>query len=547
MICAFVVLYDWLWRWPKLPGSTLGARLRAAASAFGVRGYAALAPGVGLLWLVRHWLNFHTSVVGQIYVDNPIVGAAPFQGVMTAVGVLGRYLGLLVFPVTLSSDYSYHQIPLYGESGNLSGDRLAWASLALVSALLVTAVVLRRRYPFVSWGLLFFFLAILPTSNLLFPIGSIMAERFLYLPSVGFSIAAGWALCRVSSMLGRLVSASGAVRMVVAVALPAVVLCAFGMRTYVRNADWRDSLSLWRSAVAAAPNSFKTHQGLANALWNDSRHEEPDIDAAIAEGERGLALLDRVPLDRWIEDNVLYQAIGFYYRVKGEFHSTRAEALETKALTASPAEAIALRAEADPERAVARPWFEKSVAILLRARDVDAHFNATSRRLSLAKGKAPEDIPDAGNYRVYIQLGLAYARLKDWPEVERAGRWIQRLAPGEVMGYELVGAALYSTGRPAEGAVQFVGALFLDPRNRAIWTDLTQCYVALGLTPMPISQTPQGFSLDDRIPFVRQNLNTAAAMLVQRHVEAKRSSDAQKLADHFGQRYDVPREAMTGK
>ena len=44
------------------------------------------------------------------------------------------------------------------------------------------------------WGIWFFLMALLPTSNLLIPIGSIMAERFLYLPSIGFCVVAAHAL-----------------------------------------------------------------------------------------------------------------------------------------------------------------------------------------------------------------------------------------------------------------------------------------------------------------------------------------------------------------
>jgi len=185
MICAFLVLFDWLWRWPKLAGDNWRQRVGEAAKEFGLKGYLALAPALLLLWSVRRCLAFNTPFAGQPFADNPIVGATPFQGFMTAMGVIGRYLGLLIFPRTLSIDYSYHQIPLYGEAGNTAGSILAWCSLAVVVALLVAAVWLRRRQTLFAWGVLFFFVMQLPTSNLLFPIGSIMGERFLYLPSVG--------------------------------------------------------------------------------------------------------------------------------------------------------------------------------------------------------------------------------------------------------------------------------------------------------------------------------------------------------------------------
>ncbi len=98
---------------------------------------------------------------------------------MTAISVIARYLRLAVWPAKLSVDYSYSEIPL--ARGSLE-DWLAWTTVAVV----VVIVGLLYR-----WNRIAFFFAsfaaltILPTANLLFPIGAIMAERFLYLPLVG--------------------------------------------------------------------------------------------------------------------------------------------------------------------------------------------------------------------------------------------------------------------------------------------------------------------------------------------------------------------------
>src|SRR5204863_412171 len=100
----------------------------------------------------------------------------------------GRYMVLLVFPRTLSSDYSFNQIPLFGTAGNYWIDASAWISFGVVMLLLVAALWLRKKERLFSWGVLFFFVMMLPTSNVLITIGSIMAERFLYLPSVGFCV-----------------------------------------------------------------------------------------------------------------------------------------------------------------------------------------------------------------------------------------------------------------------------------------------------------------------------------------------------------------------
>ena len=202
MIVAFVGLYDVLWRLPLIENGKKGLeRWKISFNEFVVKGYLALIPALVLLGLIRRWMGQSTVIFEEVFVDNPLVGATPFQSFMTAMGVIGRYMGLLVFPRTLSSDYSFNQIPLYGTAGNGLAEAVPWISLGIVILVLVAAVWLRRRRTLFSWGVLFFFAMLLPTSNLLLTIGSIMAERFLYLPSVGFSAVAALALCRLSEAL----------------------------------------------------------------------------------------------------------------------------------------------------------------------------------------------------------------------------------------------------------------------------------------------------------------------------------------------------------
>src|SRR5215471_11160406 len=112
--------------------------------------------------------------------DNPITGAGWVGGRIAALSVAARYLALLIWPARLSSDYSYAQIPV----GQVLD--LPLALLFVVSASVALWFSWRRS------RMAFFLIAAailtwLPSSNLLFPIGTIMAERFLYLPAIAFA------------------------------------------------------------------------------------------------------------------------------------------------------------------------------------------------------------------------------------------------------------------------------------------------------------------------------------------------------------------------
>jgi tetratricopeptide (TPR) repeat protein len=189
---------------------------------------------------------------------------------------VAKYLGLMVWPARLSADYSYPQIPL--ADGRLS-DWLAWLVVAIVAAGIVLSYR-RSKVAFFAAG--FSLITFLPASNLLIPMGTIMAERLLYLPAIGFSICLTLALYSLSQRLHQ-------------PAIAAVLLCliavGLGARTHVRNADWKDDLTFWSVAVQTAPRSFKSHTVLAEVL--DLDHSDPERE--MQEDERGLALLDSIP------------------------------------------------------------------------------------------------------------------------------------------------------------------------------------------------------------------------------------------------------------
>ena len=198
--------------------------------------------------------------------DNPIAGTDFITGRLTALDLLGRYLVLLVWPVRLSADYSWAQI------------RPAASVLGVVMLILVPAVLwfAWRRSRMACFLLAAALLAWLPSSNLLFPIGAIMAERFLYLPAIAFAVGVAALAARVSRF---------------SAAVLAVTLVLFAGRSIARNSDWRSDLTLGASAVQASPESYKAHKMLANALFET----HAPIDRVLAEAEKSLAILKPLP------------------------------------------------------------------------------------------------------------------------------------------------------------------------------------------------------------------------------------------------------------
>jgi tetratricopeptide (TPR) repeat protein len=207
------------------------------------------------------YLALRFAVVGAIgmpdapsELDNPLAHVAAGPRIGTALVVLWEYLSQLTFPSQLSADYSFNEIPIvtsFLEPRLL----LAAAGLATCTIGIVTA---SRRSPEVALAAVLFLVPLSLTANILFPIGTIKAERLLYLPSAGWCLLLAWTLCvllrdhRTARVL-----------------LTLVLVSAGAARTYARNRDWRDNIALFEAAVQASPDSAKAHYNLAT-LYNDA-------------------------------------------------------------------------------------------------------------------------------------------------------------------------------------------------------------------------------------------------------------------------------------
>jgi tetratricopeptide (TPR) repeat protein len=212
----------------------------------------------------------YRTAPGTIVVDNPIAGATGAARVLTPISVFGAAVAKLVYPRVLSADYSYTQLPLVRA---IDGRTVACA--LLLAGLAALALGLRVRAPAASFGLVLFLLSWLPTSNLAIVIGTIFGERLLYLPSAGICIAAASGALAFGSR-PKLEKA-----VVVAIAL---IVATGASRTWTRNRDWTDNLTLFAATAASSPRSCKALDGYASELLSSGRPAEARVWAERALG-----------------------------------------------------------------------------------------------------------------------------------------------------------------------------------------------------------------------------------------------------------------------
>ncbi len=169
--------------------------------------------------------------------------------------------------------------PLLSLSLNIDPDvpaKTAWTPhLAAEAVLLVGAMAIAfwqwRRRPWLAFGLLWFFIMLVPTNSIL-PRQDVANDRQLYLAMMGPALILVITCHRVFP--GRL-------------AVPALVaFCAtLGLATALRNADYSSEVALWQDASAKSPDKARVFNNLGYALQQTERFEE-----ARAAYQRALAL-----------------------------------------------------------------------------------------------------------------------------------------------------------------------------------------------------------------------------------------------------------------
>lgn len=175
------------------------------------------------------------------FVENPLNYVSASQRIATGLKILTLYLIKVIFPIQLSTDYSFNQIAIIDIN----------SPIAIMGAVILIIFL-------GTWILAFFkskklFMAIsltllpyLITSNLLFPIGTIMAERLLY------TSIAGILLC-LAVLIGN--QKLGQKKMKLLLILAGFILLLFSIRTFVRNMSWRSQSKLFLATAQVSPRS----------------------------------------------------------------------------------------------------------------------------------------------------------------------------------------------------------------------------------------------------------------------------------------------------
>jgi Tfp pilus assembly protein PilF len=217
--------------------------------------------GLALMMLYLRSLFVDPSPVAFEVIDNSLIAIeSPITRLATAIGMIGHYFYLLVFPFPLSFDYSFNQIPAI--------PWYHWKCLSTIALLLIMAWFIVKEIPkknIVVFGLLFFGISFVITSNIFFLTGASFAERFLFIPSIGFCIAAG-------HMIYFLLSNRDTAQYSAGILICIVIGSSYTYKLIDRVPDWKSDTTLFSTGIRTAPNSSRAQSFYGKSFFDRALH-----------------------------------------------------------------------------------------------------------------------------------------------------------------------------------------------------------------------------------------------------------------------------------
>ncbi len=209
------------------------------------------------LLLRNNYTNTKLNIEITEILNNPFYGATFEQRITTVIYTWGKYLILLIFPYSLSHDYYYNQIPWksYTDIGFI-------ASFLVYTALAVVALIQLKGKTLLSYCILFFGITFSIVSNLFFPIGTTMSERFVYMSSFGFTTYLAYLICLIPYYLKNVAEKNNLLKVKPVLAIALIVLLAYSIKTIARNPAWKDNYTLFSTDIQTSPNSAKLNNAL---------------------------------------------------------------------------------------------------------------------------------------------------------------------------------------------------------------------------------------------------------------------------------------------
>jgi protein O-mannosyl-transferase len=343
---------------------------------------------------------------------------------------LSKYIQLLFFPHPLTHDYYPRHVSVM-DFGHLE----VLLALIINGTLIAIGILGLKRKSFISYCIFFFYATIALVSNILFPIGTHLSERFLFIPSVAFCLLLAYGLIGMTN--------HARLKMWM---LPifTVILSLYAVKTISRNAVWKDDFTLFNTDVEISKNSAKVRNAAGGSLLDKALLMEA--------GPEKSELISRaiVHLTKAIEIHPAYKnahlLIGnaYYYEAKYD------EAINAydRAITIDPY------------------YDSASENLFLSLREGARHYGSKEGNIVKAKTYLQRATTLKPNdYETISLLGIAFGNEGSHRKALEYFEKAITLQPDNARAYINLGYAQLNMGEEENAEISFQKALKIDPKS----------------------------------------------------------------------------------
>jgi protein O-mannosyl-transferase len=419
---------------------------------------------------VLGWGATGEAHIAQELMNNPFIEAEGTERFGTILFTLWMYLRLLIFPHPLTYDYYPYHIPLMSIN-----ELLPLAMIVVYSVFFILVLMVIRRHYFqksnqnqrvLALSILMYLAPLSVVSNVFFPVGVFMAERFVYYSSLGFVIFLAWVVIK----LFKKNTYQNTGLSIVGLSVVILLMSAYSFKTIHRNKVWENDFVLFTTDVKTSVNSAKANTTAGGKLLEKSKEilnkNHPDYNPQLAAEYLDLSIkyLNRaIQIHPTYTDPMLLLGNAYYENNRDIANSVKQYA---NILRIRPAHVLA----------------EKNAALVLRQTvsifDQGKAVNSPDEIIEACKylDKIKPGIPE-----VYRIIGLMYARYKQdfktaIPYYEKA----KQINPDDIEIWKDLGVIYGQSGMYEEALESFVKVHELDKSDARAVFNLAVTYQNLG-------------------------------------------------------------------
>ncbi len=420
---------------------------------------------ISLFYLIIRFMVFSNPALKSAYQPGGL-----WVNTFTMMKILACYIKLSFFPLDLNVDYVVSPVIYPLEVS------FVLSATLLVSIFIIFTILCKTRNIFACW-MAWFFITLLPVMNII-PIGNIMAERYLYIPVMGFCVAKGILIYRITDH--TLSPRAIPLRRIVQLVLVTLMLGGYGVSIIGKNGNWRDELTLWTKTIARSPDSYRAHCNLGNVYIESGLTEMAQMEYETA---------SRInPKDASVHSNLgnAYTKQGLIDKAFLEYQ----EAIQRDRNYAPPHNNLGNIYF--NQGAIDKAKMEYEEALRIKPDYALAHNGlgnvyTRSGDLDKAMDEFKKSLYYDGTYiPAMINLGVNYAQRGQLNEAIAEFKKAIELDANQLVSHYNLGLAYEKLGKHADAFTEYNTVIRLDPNNFAAHYALGSLYCGLGMTDKAI-------------------------------------------------------------